>query len=599
MKNELWYKIDDYINKYNFIYYPFFFVVGGGFLFFYFPIHFAPDIFKIKQYLKIYELISTIITCLVSLIGIYISVSLVAYEFFKQKSGIDFHKSFLVNRVNSYYISFSVLTIIFSFVCSILISSSDPSDREISVIYFISYLFIFDIAFLFPVAFNLFSSLRPEKLANDELHKITIETIFIKSADKGNIDKQTEYFENDSLLKIESIVIALVSVKDILKARAIIQKTTIKLSNLIINEENTNRKTYIVERLISFYIKIIDFSLNQANNSAILRSIWIAIDDMYTVLLERKETARHFEKFHKHFFERYFNRLLQTNNEELIYDGIKTLRRIIQKQVIFNMADDIKIHSFNSLRITIDENFTYPNDYSKEDFKHNRHWTEVAVELMSFFSYLINKGILLNRPDLINQCFEQINVLTFKLRLKNVGSYKQIYFLINSANNICDYAYRAFEKNVFIEGQDANYLIPTLFEDLIEQNHPAARTVLQKYCHLLIRLQQINKLDRWFLGGLKIGDFITTEGELGNIAKRCAVKFNDGSEIKNCLEDCIDTFSIFKDYYEINLPKNLGLYKVLKWQFNNIMEWLPNKNEDNQIIIAKLKKLIKSFKETD
>jgi len=585
--------------KVSFIYYPILFIVGGGFLFYYFPFPFVPDYFHIKEYLKIYELFNLIVSSLVSLIGIYITVSLVAYEFFKQKSGIDFHKSFLINRLNAYYISFSVLTILFAFVSSIIISSSIPTDREISVIYYNAILFFFAIAFLFPVAFSLFSSLRPENLAHDELQKINSETIFIKAAENGDIDKQTENYENDSLLKVESIVIALVAVNDILKARAIVQKTTLKLSNLIIEEANPKDKEYIIERLIAFYIKIIDFSILQPNNSTILRSIWIAVDDMYSVLLDRKETAKHYEKFNKQFFERYFNRLLQTNNEEIIYDGIKTIRHIIQKQVLFNMADDTTIYSLNTLRSSIDKTFRYPKDYSDEDFRNAGHWHEIAVDLMNCFSYLINKGILLNKSDLINQCFEQINELTFKFHLKSVGIYKQSYFLISSANTICDYTYRAFEKNIFIEGHDAKHLIPSLFESLIEEKHPAARTVLQKYCHLLIHLQQINKLDRWFLGGLTIGDFITTEGDLGGIAKRCAIKFKDGKEIQDCLEDCINAFVILKEYYEKKPPENFGLYSVIKWQFNNIMEWLEREKADNQTVIENLKKIIASFKEKE
>ena len=587
--------IKKFHKQYTFISYPLLVVFGGGFLFYYFPFPFAPDFFHIKEYSKTYELFNLIISSLVSLIGIYISVSLVAYEFFKQKSGIDFHKSFLVNRLNAYYISFSVLTILFAFVSSIIISSSNPTDREISVIYYNAILFIFVIACLFPIAFNLFSSLRPEKLANDELKKINGETIFIKTAEKGDIDKQTEYFENDSLIKVESIVIALIAVKDTLKARAIVQKVALKISNLIIDEENPRDKEYIVERLIAFYIKIIDFSLSQPNNSAILRSIWIAVEGMYSVLLERKETAKHFEKFHKQFLQRYFNRLLQTNNEEIIYDGIKAVRHIIQKQVLFNMADDDKIYSLNTLRSSIDKNFEYPKDYSDEDFRHAGHWEEVAVELMNCFSYLINKGILLNKPELINQCFEQINKLTFKFHLKRIGIYKQSYFYISCATTICDYAYRAFEKNVFVEGHDAKDLTPSLFTNLIEEKHPAARTVLQRYCYLLIYLQQLNKLDRWFLGGLTIGDFITTEGELGGIAKRCAIKFKDGKEIQDCLEDCINAFKIMKEYYEKHPPENFGLYSVIKWQFNNILEWLEREKVDADGVKENLKSLIASF----
>jgi len=585
------------LRQYGFVTYPFLTVLGGGFLFYFFPFHFFPDFIDIKNYPKIYELFSLIISSLVSLISIYITVSIVAYEFFKQKSGIDFHKSFLINRISAYFISFTVLTIIGTFFCSVFISSSNPNYNEVSVIYFNVLLFIFVIAFLFPVAFNLFSSLKPEKLAYDELQKINRETIFIKVVENGDIDKQAELFENDHLVKVESIVIALIAVSDNIKANAIIQKTTLKLSNLIIDEENKRDKEYIVVRLISFFIKIIDFSLLQPNNTAILRSIWNAVDGMYSVIITRKETVKHYEKFRKVFFEKYFNRLLENNKEERIFEGIIIIRKIIQKQVLFNMADDKKIYHFNSFRITMEKDFIEPENYTDEDYKNAGHWHEVAIETMECFSFLINKAIKLNQPDLLNKCFEQINELNFKLHLKRVGVYKQCFLYISSANTICDYAYRAFEKNVFTEGSDAKFLTPSKYENLIVEKHPAARTVLQKYCYLLINLQQINKLDRWFLGGLSIGAFITSLGELGGIAKQCAIKFKESKEIQECLDDCISTYKILKEYYEKNPPENFGLYSVIKWQFNNILEWLEIEKVEDKRVIDNLKNIISSFKE--
>ena len=174
---------------------PILFVIAGGILFYFCPLPFVPDYLNIKDYPKINELFHLIITSLVSLIGIYISVSLVVYEFFKQKSGINFHKSFLINRLHSLFISISIGTIILAFACSIIISGSNPNSHEVSIIYYNIFLFIIVILMLFPVAFNLFSSLRPEKLAREELIKINKETIFLKVDDTGDIDMQAEIFD--------------------------------------------------------------------------------------------------------------------------------------------------------------------------------------------------------------------------------------------------------------------------------------------------------------------------------------------------------------------------------------------------------------------
>jgi hypothetical protein len=132
--------------------------------------------------------------------GVYVSVSLVAYEFFKQKSGIDFNKSLLLKGRNAYFISTSVIVILFSFCSSLIIPSSGLNNNQITIFYYNSFLFITVIASLFPIAFNLFSSLRPERLANDELQKINSETIFVRASENNDIDEQADFFENDHLV---------------------------------------------------------------------------------------------------------------------------------------------------------------------------------------------------------------------------------------------------------------------------------------------------------------------------------------------------------------------------------------------------------------
>lgn len=594
-----YFKWKQIISKYGYIIYPFLAIFLFGIVLYNFPFQIIPDYLNISNYTKVYETFNLIISSLVSLIGVYITVSLVAYEFFKQKSGIDFSKSLLQKGPNAYFIATTVTVILFSFLSSLLIPSTNLTSHQITIVYYNFFLFIGVIVSLFLIAFNLFSSLRPEKLANEELKKISLSSVYIKESESNDIDEQAEIIENDHLIRVQTIVLNLISVSESIKAQALIQKVSLHLSGLIIDEENKHNKEYIIKRLISFYIQIIDLVSEKPNSSVILRSIWYSISRIYDEIIERRETAVHYTKFREEFFTRFFNRLLDSYNEEVIFEGISTIKNIIQSQVLKNMADDKEIYFFHGYRKSFEKDFEYPKDYSDDDFRKEEHWREIAVELMNSFTYLINKGILLNKPDLINKCFEEIQDLSFRLDLKSVGIYKQTYFYINAANITCDYSYRAFEKNVFVEGHDARHILPSLFTKLIEEKHIAARTVLQKYCYLLINLQKINKLDRWFLGGLTIGDFITIEGELGGIAKRCAIKFNSGKEIQDCLDDCIKTYTILKEYYEINPPKDLGYYTVIKWQFKNILEWLEKEKVNAGNEIKELKNLIASFKESN
>lgn len=583
------------ILNYKFIVYPILTILVGVFICFYFP-PFIPDFFGIENYTKTYELFNLIISSLVSFMGIYITVSLVAYEFFKQKSGIDFHKSFLLNQWSAYYISYSVLTIIVAFLSSILISTNNLSSNEISIIYYNVILFILIIFFLIPVAFNLFSSLKPEKLASDEIDKINCDSIFIDNYKVNDLDKSTEIYENDHLIRVTNIAIALISVSESVKAQLIISKVTNKLSGLIIDEKNPNNKEYITERLISFYIKIIDFSLLQPNNTGILRGVWKSIDSMYFDLIEKKETSFHYEKFRKKFFERYINRLFKYNKEEEIIDGIESIKNIIQNQAILNMPDDNEIIDLFHLRKDLEANFKYPDSYTDKEIRDSKHWSEIMIGTLDLFSIIINKSITSKNSDILNTCFEKLEELSFQIYLKKIGKYKSAFLHLKIATKISDYTYRAFEKNVFEEGIDAKNTLPIHLEMLIRSDDISSRTVLQKYCYLLIYLQKINKLDRWFLGGIQIGQFMVSEGDLGHIARRCAYTYKENKNTQNCLDDCIDTYVILKEYYESHKNDNFDLYMVLKERISAILEILITCNIENESLIEKLKNQIESFK---
>lgn len=576
------------------ILYSFLAIVVGVFICLFFP-PFIPDYFGIENYKKTYELFNLIVSSLVSLIGIYITFSLIAYEFFKQKSGVDFHKSFLMNKLSTYYISFSVLTIIVAFISSLTIRNNNLSSNEISIIYYNIILFILLILFLIPVAFNLFSSLKPEKLASDEIDQINCNSIFIDYKDDNDIDKSVEVYENDHLNKVKNIAIALISVSENLKTQLIIHKVTVKLSGLIINEKNIKNKEYITERLVSFYIKIIDFSLLQPNNTEILNGIWNSIENMYFNLNKKKETSFHFKIFREKFFERFINRLFTYNKEEEIREGIETIKNIIQNQVLLNMPEDDKIINLNYLRNEIETDFKFPKEFTDTDFEVSNHWREIVIETFNLFSMIMDKAIIFNKTLVLNECFKKLNEMNFQFYLENIGKYKFAFLQLQTSKIVCDYALNAFEKNIFEKGSDAKDLLPTSLYSLIEKEEISSRSVLRTYCNLIINLQRINKLDRWLLGGLDI-NVLVWEGELGHIARRCAHNYDKNPNIKNCLEDCIDTFVILKENFELNQNNNFDLYIVLKDRLTAILEILINNNIKNKPLISKLKKQIRSFK---
>src|SRR5690606_11186321 len=130
-----------------------------------------------------------------------------------------------------------------------LIPSTNLTSPQITIVYYNCFLFIGVIVSLFLIAFNLFSSLRPEKLANEELKKINLNTVYVKESESNDIDEQADIIENDHLIRVQTIVLNLISVSENIKAQALIQKVSLHLSGLIIDEENKHDKEYIIKRL--------------------------------------------------------------------------------------------------------------------------------------------------------------------------------------------------------------------------------------------------------------------------------------------------------------------------------------------------------------
>lgn len=571
-------------------------VFAIGLIIYILPIALFPDYLNLREYSKIYELFNLIISSLTSLIGIYITVSLVAYEFFKQKSGIDFQKSFLVNRTNALFISFSVSTIICAFISSLVIHSEKPNYNEVSIIYYNSFLFLLVICFLFPVAFNLFSSLKPGKLASEEIEKINSKTIFIHWGNEEDIDKQVEFMENDHLVKVQNMVIALISVSDKIKAQAIIFKCTKKLGTLIIETKIENEKKHIINRLINFYINIIDFTLLQPNNSAILNTIWASIEMMYQLLIQKKAYAHNFKEFRNGFIERYFNRLIENNKEEIIFNGIESLRNIIYNQMVSNMPSDEELYDLNHLRAQFEKKFKYPTEFEDEAHHKSEHFGEIAIEFLSCFSFIMDKAIKHKKPELLNKCAEELIKLNSEIeRADNSGKYKQCFLYIKCSQMISDFAYTAFKENIYTTNSEAKGLLPILLEHDIQEGKLYARTVLQKYCYLLIDLQALNKLDRWFLGGLDFGGIIW-EGDLGKIARRCVFNLKKNELVYKCLQDIIETYSILKGDFEKSENKRFDLYSMVKFRLQTISELLTEHTEGNENLIESLDNLLSSFK---
>jgi len=296
------------------------------------------------------------------------------------------------------------------------------------------------------------------------------------------------------------------------------------------------------------------------------------------------------------FLERYFNRLIENNKEEIIFNGIESLRDIIYNQMTRNMPSDEELYDLNHLRSQFEKAFIDPLEFEDDAHEKSQHFGEIALEFLSCFSFIMDKAIKNKKPELLNKCAEELIKLNSDIeRADDSGKYKQCFLYIKCSQMICDFTYTAFKENIYVNGNEAKGLLPILLEKDIEEGKIYARTVLQRYCYLLINLQTLNKLDGWFLGGLNFG-FIIWEGDLGHIARRCIFNLKKNELVKTCLLDIIETYSILKENFEKSQNKRFDLYSMIKIRLQTISELLIENTKGNEELIESVNNLLSSFK---
>jgi hypothetical protein len=563
---------------------------------YYFPFHFIPDYWGLASYTKTYELLSLIISSLTSLIGIYITVTLVAYEFFRQKSGIELHKSLLLNQSSSIFTAFCVATIITAFISSLAIAFDHPSGGDLTLIYYNSFLFLGVIMFLFPAAINLFSSLNPGKLADMEISKITSTDVFLSREDRTDIHLQAETIENDPILKVQSIILSLIAASERVKAQLIIIKCASKTNRLIIGCKNREEKRYMVQRLLGFYFSIIDFTLQQPAGSSVLKAVWRSAEQLYADLIIEKVYSYELKEFRQEFFSRYFNRLWE--QEELMFYGIESMKNIMERQLAENTADESELIVLYSLRSDIEPEFKMP-EFKTGDAEKSEQFQEIAVHFLHLFSDIMYKAVRLDRPEILHKCIGELNALLHSLSSDDEGGpYMELFLRLKCADLIYDAVYEGFKENLYENSALPLELMPYFLDHAAEYNKLYARFVLQKYCRMMIRLQKIGRLDRKLLGGYDMG-YLIIEGDLGQMARRCIVNYQKNKTVQDCLDDIIQTFKILKEFYETDSIKNFDIYSVVKIRLETILEFMKEKNPQCRTVQKKLRDIIKSFKSKD
>jgi len=564
-----------------------------------FPLEIIPDVISLSEFTNVHEQFDIIIGSLVSLIGVYISVTLVAFEFFKQTSGINVYKSILSSRSNTIFISLTITTILISFVNSLLIKSPIESSQQLTALYFNFIIYSIVIIALFPIAFQTFSNLKTINFIQNQIQNLNCSSLTKINSISDEFEETLKNFDNDPLLNIRSILLSLIANNKLTKASLAIDETIVKLVDLIIETNASNTRNILIDRLITFQLGIVDNCLESTNRDSILKNVWNSNYRIYLRLEDQKQPATILSKYREDFFERFYQRLYKHDKEEVILFSLKVIGGIIKNQILNYKLKDENLWVLSSLRRSIQKEYEF--DYRNKDESilrfENQHFQEIAIDFLDLFNSIIQKAINYSNPTILNKCFQELKDINFKFRLKDLPEYQSYFFKLRSMRFIFDYAYEAYEKNVFEKGYETQSLLPSLFKDDIHNDVLTSRDIVIQYCLFVLKLQSINKVDRHHLGGLNINGLFVTRGSLGDIANYCLKNLDSKEQSYLTLVEILDTYNLLrKRFKKSKNPDSKTYTKLIKGRLLELEEEINSNGNNSVHILNKIESQLRKYK---
>ena len=175
--------------------------------------------------------------------------------------------------------------------------------------------------------------------------------------------------------------------------------------------------------------------------------------------------------------------------------------------------------------------------------------------------------------------------------------YQAYFFKIRIARLILDYAYDAYEQNVFNKGYDATFLLPSLFKSEIHNDVLTSREIIKQYCLYVLKLQLIDKIDRYHLGGIDFNGLFVTKGSLGDLAQYC-LKYLDTQEISYLsLIDILDTFKLLRKRIKKKKDKDSKAYiQLINSRLEELKQEIKTTGNNSKDILKRINQQLKKFK---
>jgi hypothetical protein len=547
-------------------------------LIFYFLIKYCfpniiPDVLGL-YYIKADDYFGLILNLTASILGVMIAVVLLMFQMnkdtFLRRKGENFMDKTMIFTI--VLVSLSILLL--GFVSFVTIPEF-TNGAELTLGYFIGYLFVGFIVLIFPAINDMLDELNTLKISRERIQALTLADFFQEN------HRPIDYVALDpdhSLHRIRHLLIMAVRESDYESYTEILGDLNQKTTQMFGNAANRQLTDGILKGLTFIWQESI-FEASRNNVHQFYKSLWDTIGGLYSYAASKKCPLLHFQEI-EHFIYEHIQFLGRNNMGDALTSGVWMLADAFNKNVQSNIPVQEKISNLYDL-------FEHQNE-NPHDIDASIQWDHVE-RFIGFIQQIQNISISNQDKELYHTCNFHTNSILSDIShgmTGKLGNYQEGAIALNIIGFGQYYLEEALQAGLFTTTLGSYEINTSFTKYAIEKKVFYVKNIMGSISDFIIKTQRKGHLDNYTI-------------QMFAAIGRHASKFYLENDIANTtIKFIVRTLKLMKDEIEKGqLPNELRNYLVIKKQLESQRDFLLSDNPDLEDPILKdIQNIIIDFK---
>lgn len=535
-----------------------------------------PDVFGLYG-IKAGDYFGLILNLTGSILGVLIAVVLLMFQMnkdtFLRRKGESFMEKTMIFTI--VLISLSILILGFASYVTI---PEFTTGSELTLGYFIGYLFVGFILLIFPAISDILDELNTLKITRERIQSLTSADFF---QENGRPIDLVTLDPDHPLHRIRHSLIMAVRESDYESYTEILSYLNIRATQLFGNAANRQLTDGILKGLTFIWQESI-FEASRNNVQQYYKSLWDTIGSLYSYAASEKSPLLHFQEI-EHFIYEHIQFLGRNNMGDALSSGVWMLAEAFNKNIQTNIPAQERITHLYDL-------FEHQNE-NPHDVDASIQWDYIE-RFIGFIQQIQNIAIDNQDKELYSTCNFHTNSILGDIShglSGELGDYHEGAIALKIIGFGQYYLEEAFQVGLFKTTMGSYEINTSFIPYAIEKKAFYVKNILRSISDFIITTQRKGNLDDYTIQMFAAIGRHASKSYLENDVANKAVKF------------IVSTLKLMKDEVEKDqLPGELSNYLAIKKQLESQRDFLLRDHPTlEDAILEDIQNIIADFKTTE